>query len=44
MFTSHKNLKFNNNLKHTKNSKICKMVLPKVGNRLEKLLETQEAH
>jgi hypothetical protein len=35
MFTNHKSSKFNNNLKYTKNSKIFKMIIPKVGNMLE---------
>jgi hypothetical protein len=45
MFTSHKNSKFKNNLKHKlKIKKIFKIVLPKIGNKLERLLGTQEAH
>jgi hypothetical protein len=46
LFTSHKNSKFKNNLKHKLKIKknICKIVLPKIGNKLERLLGTQEAH
>jgi hypothetical protein len=45
MFTNNKNSKFNNNLKQTlKIKKIYNMVFVKIGNRLERLLGTQEAH
>jgi hypothetical protein len=42
MFTNHQNSKFNNNLKHTL-KQFCKMVLPKVGNKLKRLMGTQAA-